>query len=213
MIERIQEQNKNVLQTTSVFVSSMQSLQQSTVEAQSMISMIQAIADQTNLLALNASIEAARAGEHGKGFAVVADEIRKLSDQSRNAAEEIQEIITTIGQESETNVAHVNIGQEAIQQSTASVETFATDFGKIHQMIQRMLSYIFEMNNMMTNIHKDTSDVTGNMQQILVVTEKGFDAVEKLRVMSGSQIESAKQVDEEIEGLGALSRSLQQQFS
>ncbi|KGP73183.1 methyl-accepting chemotaxis protein [Pontibacillus yanchengensis] len=53
--------------------------------------MIQDIAERTKLLALNATIEAARAGEHGKGFAVVASEVRKLAENSREAALDIDE--------------------------------------------------------------------------------------------------------------------------
>ena len=59
------------------------------------ISVIQEIAMQTHLLSLNATIEAAKAQDYGKGFAVVASEVRNLAQRSREAAEEIEQLVVT----------------------------------------------------------------------------------------------------------------------
>ena len=86
------------------------------------------IASQTSLLSLNASIESARAGEAGKGFAVVASEIQKLSAQSDSTASKIQEIITTLQDESRESLEVMRstevLVKEQLEKLTATKERF-----------------------------------------------------------------------------------------
>ncbi|MBN2890667.1 MAG: HAMP domain-containing protein [Bacteroidales bacterium] len=67
----------------------------SVFEISKKIAVISEIASKTDILSINAAIEAAHAGDTGRGFAVVAQEIRKLADNSRAAAKEIERISLT----------------------------------------------------------------------------------------------------------------------
>ena len=76
---------------------------------------ISALASQTNLLALNAAIEAARAGEQGRGFAVVAEEVRKLAEQSQEAAKKIAVLIGEIQANTSQAVTAMTAGTNEVR--------------------------------------------------------------------------------------------------
>lgn len=96
------------------------------------IEFIKVVADQTKMLGLNAAIEAARAGEYGRGFGVVADEIRKLSDQSKETADQIRKLlldtdqnIRAVQEASEGTVKQSQEQAAATEEVTASVMEMA----------------------------------------------------------------------------------------
>lgn len=62
-------------------------------EIEERISIIQEIAMQTNILSMNATIEAAKAQDYGKGFGVVASEVRSLAHHTREAADQIEQLV------------------------------------------------------------------------------------------------------------------------
>jgi len=74
-------------------VKAMDEINETVININEAISVIDQIAFQTNILSLNAAVEAATAGEAGKGFAVVAQEVRNLAARSAEAAKEIKDLV------------------------------------------------------------------------------------------------------------------------
>lgn len=118
---------------------------------------ILSISAQTNLLALNASIEAARAGEAGKGFAVVADEISKLATDSREAANNIQQINGIVTEAVHNLSESANGLVEYIQESI--LPDFA-DFVSTGEVYRDKAGYI-------ENIMKDFAQKTDHLKNVV----------------------------------------------
>lgn len=112
---------KNITEQVSVSAQVVGNLGKRSDEIGQIVETISGIAAQTNLLALNAAIEAARAGEQGRGFAVVADEVRKLAEQSAEAAANISKLIITIQQDTNSAVESIENGNRGVKDGMESV--------------------------------------------------------------------------------------------
>lgn len=97
------------------------------------------LANQTNMLALNAAVEAVRAGEHGQGFAIVATEIRKLADQSRDAAEKINAIVPEIQAAIKATVQATEEGSTTLESGLRITTKAADTFQGVRQAANHVL--------------------------------------------------------------------------
>lgn len=150
-------------------------------QIQGFVETIGQIADQTNLLALNAAIEAARAGEHGKGFAVVAEEVRKLAEQSNNAAGQITNLAETIVQDLEQVVGitkenaklteqakeEANGAEKAIEKIIESLDSIAGAAQDMAAVAEEQAASAEEIASTVQNLNERSATLNKSVEHLL----------------------------------------------
>ena len=172
-------------------------LSNQSLEIEKITRSITAITEQTNLLALNAAIEAARAGEHGKGFAVVAAEVRKLAEESKQSAIQIQTVVRDIQRDTEQV-------ESAFEESSVHVENGVSQMGEVAEAFREIVSGIEETSRQMSEIAAATEEVSANTTEVAVsVEDMSSNAVSTQRSVeeAGANVEEQLAAIQEINGI------------
>ena len=148
------------------------------------IASVSEIATQSNLLALNASIEAARAGAHGRGFAVVADEVRTLSQQSKEAAAQVQTLLNEIKDAMKQTVRATELGDDQVDQgmglSREAGETIGMLAGNVNQTAEAMRSIMIAIDQQAAGLEQ----ITQSMRNIHDVTQKNLESTRTAEIVA-----------------------------
>jgi len=152
------------------------------------------LADQTNLLALNATIEAARAGEAGRGFSVVAQEVRRLAEQSQQAAERIVTVLGEIQKAADSAVMVTEHGISAAETGTARADATG-------ERIRSLTGRISGLVEVAEQITEAAGEQLQGVDQVAA-------AMENINEATSQAVAGSKQVEEAARNLNTLAAGL-----
>jgi methyl-accepting chemotaxis protein len=147
-------------------------------EISSAVTVIGKIAERTSVLALNASMQAAAAGEAGRGFATVAEEVKRLSENARDATQQISGLVN------------------AIQSDT--METLQSMNGTIAQVVE-ITKLADRAGSQMNDTRAATEALANSVQIISQATQNQSEASQRLLARAYELISASQRTLEEIE--------------
>lgn len=177
------------------------------------LGVITEIASQTNLLALNAAIEAAQAGDAGRGFAVVAEEIRKLAEDSRTSAKEIEILVSGVQKDTKEAADIIEIMNASVKNGSEASSEASDVFKQILESATANLSYSEEILNDTKLQIGDINEVVSLTESIVVIAEETAAGTEQV-ASSATELSSGMELfNEKTQSLATVAESLKEGVS
>lgn len=175
------------------------------------VGMIQDIAQQTNLLSLNASIEASHAGDAGRGFAVVAEEIRKLSENSKEGADEIGRIVKELTANSSDSVTKMDEVIESTKLQKMNLDHAMEAFDGLKEGIQAVSGTAKKIYEETGKLEKEKDTISGVVEQLAAISEENAASTEETSASMQALSSVIEECKEKTEELKKLSDGLREQ--
>ena len=169
---------------------------------------ISSLAGQTNLLALNAAIEAARAGEQGRGFAVVAEEVRKLAEQSQEAAKKIADLIGEIQGDTDQAVVAMSEGTQEVQRGAEVVNAAGSAFKAIRTVVDQVSGQVKEISAAIQQMASGSQQIVGSVKKINDLSKQAAGETQDASAATEEQLASMEEIAGASQALAKLAEDL-----
>lgn len=202
-------QMDKIEQTVGESAAVIETLGERSKEIGQIVDTISSIAGQTNLLALNAAIEAARAGEHGKGFAVVAEEVRKLAEQSQEAAEKISTLIGSIQEETQKAVIAMQSGTAEVKIGAMDVKASGEAFRKIGELAKVVAQQVNNIAHTVQEVATGSQEIVGSVKNIDVSAKQVSSETQSVSAATEEQSAAMEEIAASSQSLAKMAQNLQ----
>lgn len=209
-VDRIIQQMNEISKGSAAIQTAIAELSQGSREIGEIVTLISTIAGQTNLLALNAAIEAARAGEQGRGFAVVAEEVRKLAEQSNQAAGQIGALIERNQVNIDQAVAASGTGAAGIEAGIGLTNAAGDTFAKIVTSILRLSGQIKEIAQAIQQMTTGTRELVSSIEEIDQISKNSAVEVQAVSAATEEQSASMEEIASSSQSLATLATELRE---
>ncbi|MDR3560835.1 MAG: methyl-accepting chemotaxis protein [Negativicutes bacterium] len=208
-VEKAVTQMAHIEETVNTSAKVVAKLGERSKEIGQIVDTISGIAGQTNLLALNAAIEAARAGEQGRGFAVVAEEVRKLAEQSQEAAKKIAELIGEIQGDTDEAVVAMNDGTREVKTGAEVVNAAGLAFQEIAELVTQVSGQVKEISAATQQIATGSQQIVGAVHKINQHSKTSAGEAQSVSAATEEQLASMEEIATSSEALAGLAQDLQ----
>lgn len=141
-------------------------------EMNTIVDLIKGITSQTSLLALNASIEAARAGEAGRGFSVVATEISGMAARTKEATQQITDLIVNVTSAIQEVVTVARQMIDGINEEKLLTSSTAESFHVIQTNTDAVREHVVDLAHHVMELKQSNQEIVDSTQTISAISEQ-----------------------------------------
>ena len=167
-------------------------------EISQIVGLINTISERTHVLSLNASMQAAVAGDAGRGFAVVAEEVQRLAENSRNATQQIANLVQNIQVETNDTINTVNKTIDQVVQGSDLAQRSGVQMRETQETTAKLVGMVQQIAASMQDQVKLTNDLRAGADEIGRSTEQTADQIAAQNQVTGSLVTAAQRLVESV---------------